>query len=62
MWYWDFTPQASGRFKKASRKQIEKMKESFARADELEKQAKKLEAEHKENIEWKIDEMIDEIL
>lgn len=47
MWYWDYTPSSSGRTKPLTKKQIEKAKKAYERADEISKIVK--EAEKLEN-------------
>lgn len=43
MWYWDYTPSSSGRSKPLTKKQLEKAKKAYEKADIIAKTVKEEE-------------------
>lgn len=43
MWYWDYTPSSSGRAKPLTKKQLEKAKKAYEKADSIAKIVKETE-------------------
>ncbi|EKE29891.1 MAG: hypothetical protein ACD_2C00079G0008 [uncultured bacterium (gcode 4)] len=62
MWFWDFTPAAHSYKKPISKKELRKLQENYAMADEVSKKARELEAEEQKNASAEMDDMLDDIL
>lgn len=62
MGFWDFTPAGGSYRKPVSKKQLKRLKEHFAMADEISAKARQLEALEQENARKEFDDLLDEIV
>lgn len=61
MWFWDFTPSASGRAKPVTKAQLRKMQADFARADEIAKEALEKERIEKERASREMNDLLEDV-
>lgn len=61
MWYWDYTPSGNYAKKPLTKKQLQKIRENYAKADIISEHVRDLEAKEKEKTEEKIDDELNVI-
>lgn len=62
MWYWDYFPSGNIHPKKPlSRKQIQKMKEGYEKADMISAHIHKIEEQEQEKMKQKVEEQLNEL-
>lgn len=62
MWFWDFTPASHSYKKPISKKELKKLQENYAHADEVIKRAREFEEAEQKKANIEIDDMLDDIL
>ncbi|EKE26023.1 MAG: hypothetical protein ACD_4C00466G0002 [uncultured bacterium (gcode 4)] len=62
MWFWDFTPSSHWYRKPISKRDLKKLQENFAMADEISAKARKLELDEKKKASQEFDDLLDEIV
>ena len=62
MWYWDFSPAWGWYRKPATKKQLRKLQENFALADEISAKARQLEAEEQKKANQEFDDLLWDIV
>ena len=62
MWFWDFTPASSWHRKPISKKELKRLQEIYAKADEISAKTRLLEAEEQKKASIEIDDLLDDIL
>jgi hypothetical protein len=58
MWFWDFSPSARGRAKPITKKELQKIQESFVHADEIARLSREKEEIEKQKADKELEELL----
>ncbi len=61
MWAWDYTPSAHGRAKPITAAQLRRMREDYARAENLSKEVLEVEKKEQEELKSKMNNLLEDI-